>query len=244
MTKLRTRPAAVAAFFLALALPGLDVQADEISHQTDPFGRKLSELSAEWWQLVTSLPTDINPLLDTTGERCAIGQRGSIWFLFGTFAGSATRTCTVPENKALFFPVINSIDLNVTNQTVQELRAELEPCFDAVNQLSAEVDGTPLRILQRKNRVRSVPFEVTLPPGNLFGLAPAVYSPAVDDGFYVLLEPLELGPHTLRFSGTMPPNVPGCINSGGVSVDVKYHLNVVAVQLDERNAGHGRHRDR
>jgi hypothetical protein len=61
------------------------------------------QLSAEWWQWALSIPVSENPLLDETGEKCVVGQRGSEWFLAGNFAGGrTTRTCTVPEGKTLF----------------------------------------------------------------------------------------------------------------------------------------------
>src|SRR5262245_20854043 len=84
---------------------------------TTPFGKKLREWSAEWWQFVLSIPASENPLLDDTGQKCAVGQRGPVWFLVGTTGGPVTRACSLPEGKALFFPVLNLVDFNVTNQT-------------------------------------------------------------------------------------------------------------------------------
>src|SRR6202043_2144227 len=73
----------------------------------------LEQLTAEWWQWALSIPTSINPQLDTTGGNCMVGQRGSVWFLAGIFGGgSATRTCAVPEGTVLFFPVINTVNIN------------------------------------------------------------------------------------------------------------------------------------
>src|SRR6267378_5783893 len=66
------------------------------------------ELSTEWWQWALSIPTSVNPLLDATGGKGVVGQRGSVWFLAGVFGGgTATRDCQVPDEKRLFFPVIN-----------------------------------------------------------------------------------------------------------------------------------------
>ena len=74
------------------------------------------ELSVEWWQWALSIPTSENPLLDTTGGKCVVGQRGSVWFLAGIFGGgTVTRTCSVPANKILYFPVINSVNFNTPN---------------------------------------------------------------------------------------------------------------------------------
>ncbi len=45
----------------------------------------LSELTGEWRQWSYSIPTTENPALDTTGQDCMVGQRGSVWFLAGVF---------------------------------------------------------------------------------------------------------------------------------------------------------------
>ena len=74
---------------------------------SSPFGSTYGEWSARWWQWVLSVPAATNPLNDTTGAQCAQGQTGKVWFLAGTFVGPVTRTCTVPQGKALFFPILN-----------------------------------------------------------------------------------------------------------------------------------------
>jgi hypothetical protein len=193
------------------------------------------QLSAEWWQWALSIPVSENPLLDETGEKCVVGQRGAVWFLAGTFGGgSTTRTCTVPEGKVLFFPVINSVNIDAPNVCgqgperipVAELRAASAAVIDGATNLFLGVDGEPIRNLQR---VQSTVFEVALPEENLldapcapFGGVPAgIYSPAVDDGFYVKLKPLEVGTHTLRFHAENP--------SAGFTLDVTYDLTVVPV---------------
>src|ERR1019366_6616182 len=67
---------------------------------------------AEWWQWAISIPVSHNPNFDN-GD-CSIGQSGPVWFL-GTRicqAGvpgcdwTATRSCSVPARKALFFPIM------------------------------------------------------------------------------------------------------------------------------------------
>jgi hypothetical protein len=45
-------------------------------------------------------------------------------------------------------------------------------------------------------------FSLTFPKHNLFGLPAGVYAPAVQDGYYLLLSPLEPGRHAITFSGT------------------------------------------
>jgi hypothetical protein len=163
------------------------------------FGRKMNEWSAQWWQSVISIPVSVNPLLDATGAYCMVGQQGPVWFLMGVGpigGGTAIRTCTIPEGVALFFPIINLADINAPafppflNETVSQLRAEIVGCMDGASKLTVTVDGVTNSPGPRQ-RVLSVPFVAVSPPD---GLLPAgVYSPAVDDGYYVMLKPLPVG---------------------------------------------------
>ena len=193
------------------------------------------ELSAEWWQWVWSIPGSVNPLLDTTGDHCAVGQRGDVWFLAGTFGGTVVRTCIVPEDKTLFFPVINSGPFDSPNQcgqgpdslgSVKDMRALAAATIDAATNLSVTLDGKSVKQIQR---VRSEVFEVSMPPDNvyvLFGYTPCdpgVYSPAVDDGYYAHINPLHVGSHTLHIHAESLPT--------GFVLDVTYHLNVVPVKV-------------
>jgi len=196
-------------------------------------------LTGEWWQWAASIPVAGNPLLDSTGVDCMVGQRGSIWFLAANFGGGSTnRSCTIPKGKQLFFPVVNSVNIDTPNVCgqgsdripVADLRAFSAVLVDGAVDISVTLDGAPISKLAR---TRSEVFEVTLPEDNLFdapcqnaglGNVPAgVYSPAVDDGIYVLLRPLEIGSHTLNFKAENP--------GAGFNVDVTYLLNVVPVKL-------------
>jgi hypothetical protein len=195
----------------------------------------LNTLSANWWQWATSIPTSQNPLLDTTGSNCMVGQHGSIWFLAGVSGGgTTTRTCSVPADKVIFFPVINSVNINTPNicgegpenKSVEDLRALSAAFIDGATNLSVELDGKEINALRR---VQSQVFAVALPEDNLFdapcsglGNVPeGIYSPSVDDGFYVKLNPLKKGDHTLHFHAENP--------SQNFVEDVRYNLTVVPV---------------
>jgi hypothetical protein len=195
---------------------------------------QLPELTAEWWQWALSIPTSVNPLTDATGDFCMVGQRGPIWFLAGNGTGEATvtRTCSVPADKTLFFPVINGVNISIPKdvcgstglETAKQLRADIKPTIDAAENLSVTVDGQPVKkvLLQR---VQSEVFDVAFPADNLFGggssCPSAIYSPAVDDGYYVSLAPLKPGSHTIHFQGKDP----------STTQDVTYDLTVVPVLL-------------
>jgi hypothetical protein len=178
-------------------------------------------LSVAWWKYVLSQPAASNPLTDDTGARCAINQAGPVFFIGGDFNGNnapITRDqCKVPAGRALFFPIVNAVDVHVpgldTQDTPQLIWDDLQITLAfKVTSLHASVDGTPVSNLDpatspyrgcagpvRPCAPRS--FTLRLPAGNLFGIDAGTYAPAVADGFYLLLAPLRPGPHTVTFGG-------------------------------------------
>lgn len=222
-----TIAAALRALVLLSAAVGLPAVADR-----DRDDLALNELTARWWQWAMSIPASVNPVTDGTGAWCMVGQRGPVWFLAGSTTGAPTvRTCTVPAEMPLFFPVINLSNVNTPgcfqeprDLSIAELRAAAAPLIDGATGLSVLLDNRPVRPLRR---VRSIPFVAVFPAGNLFGADCVVpgkpYWPAIDDGYYVMLEGLRPGQHHLGIRGT---------NAGGFLVDVFYTLNVVAFRTD------------
>jgi len=184
-----------------------------------------------------SIPANVNPLTDTTGENCMVGQSGGVWYLAGTFyplPPTADRHCTVPAGTAFFMPVFNFVNVNTPNVCGQggdistaDLRAFIAPAIDAAANLSITVDGKPVGNVHRS---KSGVFAVTLPEQNLFdkpcvdfglgGVPAGVYSPAVDDGYYGEVNALSPGQHVVHIYAESPV--------GTTVVDVTYHLNVVA----------------
>jgi hypothetical protein len=191
------------------------------------YGNTYGEWSARWWQWAMSVPASKNPIIDTTGVNCAEAQTGPVWFLAGTFGGSATRKCTVPRGKALLFPVLctlfghgvgdcsspNDCDPNV-------IRKAAAPGVDNPSTLIARIDGQSVPLL-KQFRVTSPTFNMFLPPPPSVGipsnLPSGAYGPVVSDGYFVLVRPLSPGPHTIYFKG---------VSSGGFVVEVTYHLTV------------------
>lgn len=192
--------------------------------ESRPFGKRFSEWSAEWWQLMLGIPSAESPLFDGTGDKCTVGQHGPVWFLVGVFGGgAAARTCAVPEGKSLYFPIINNVFIATEPQeTVQFAREQVAPAIDAAKRLSVMLNGESVRIRPERARTRSIVFEVTLPNGDL-GAPKGTYSPVVDDGYYVMLKPLPVGTHVLQFQAWDA--------NGQILQDVTYNLTVVPVRL-------------
>ena len=210
-----------------------------------PFGKTYGEWNAGWWQWSFSVPASKNPGRATDGAvDCRVGQSGNVWCLAGYFpnGGSGgpftfTRSCTVPAGKALFIPIINSWADNVCNNgqppnpppfTVDQLRAFAASGVIPATNLHASIDGNPVTNLESYRAISPV-FSYTLPPSpdNLIDAAFGVslpgtcwpsltVTPAVADGFYIMLTPLSAGSHSINFGGSGP----------GITLDVTYNLTV------------------
>jgi hypothetical protein len=168
---------------------------------SQPYNLTYGEWTAKWWQWAESIPTEVNPQLDMTGENCAQGQNqtGPVWFLAGTPGGFTERTCTIPAGKAILFPVYNAINIAAgadINESEEDLRAGVKNMADAVIALEASIDGTPVPNLW-SYRIEAPTFNATFPSDNVFGIPEGSYM-SVADGYWVFLEPLPPGQHEIR----------------------------------------------
>jgi hypothetical protein len=190
-----------------------------------PYNLTYADWSAKWWQWALSIPANINPLLDQTGENCDVNQSGPVWFLAGTQGGPAERSCIIPEGMAIFFPIINGYGSFVENpliKTESELRALSKSTFDQVRVVEATVDRVKLENLEN-HRLQSPLFNFTYPENNIGGVPPGA-SQAIAEGYWVMLHPLAAGEHTIHFrGGIVDPTATGAIN---FVTDVTYHLTI------------------
>jgi hypothetical protein len=218
--------ATLAAIGLSLALWSAPPPAEA---GPPPHAKAFGLLSRDWWQWVLSIPAEDNPLLDETGAKVALNQSGDVWYLAGVLSasGEAVRTATIPSGKWLFFPVLNyefdnylCLEPDLT-LSIGQMRKAAGDVMDTAVDLLVEVDGVP----HAYKRATSPPFAITLPEDNVFlhvgcpdAPAAGTYAPAISDGYWVMLEPLPVGEHTIHFRGTLP-DIP-------FTLDITYHLTV------------------
>jgi hypothetical protein len=227
------------ASLMALALIGTGVvgtaAAAPASVVVPPQQQNYGQLGVLWWKWALAVPAAQNPILDSTGVDCAVGQNGGTWFLAGTPGGTFTRSCTVPAGKRIFFPVIalendypcpepppfqpapgQSLQNFLTYGT--DTIPGAVPLIDAATDLQASLDGNIIPILasyRGTSNMYSFAGDLSLA---------AVFDPcitgtqqkAVSDGYWLLLTPLSPGQHTLQFAGTRAGSTEG----------VTYHLTV------------------
>jgi hypothetical protein len=215
------------AHFLALCCMAalLAPAASRAGGNSDPGFADARVLAGEWWNWALAGPPDENPIVDPDGRNCALRQHGKIWFLAGSFGETITRFCSIPPGKALFIPLFNSLWwADAVTPTIEEVRAAANADVgDSSVDVQLTVDGVPLAD-PFAYRAQSPPggFRFVSLPGSMadvgFGLAPGAYDPAVSDGYWVLVNRLTPGHHTIRIEATA--------FGGGFNVDVTYELEI------------------
>ena len=203
-----------------------------------PEGLSLAQWSALWWQQILAIPIGRNPLLDTNGQNCAEGKHegpnDNVWFLAGTPGGLVTRTCTIPTNTRILFPVVNTVDDNNSSTCIPPPPLDcsqsrtLEACLtrDAHTILKPEtlfatVDDRPLNNLFRYVQTSDLFFfaaDPSLKP--IDSCFTGGFQEGVAYGWWIMLEPLPAGTHTLTFGGA------GTFFGGPFNVNVTYHLTI------------------
>lgn len=183
------------------------------------------DLTAEWWQWALSFPVDENPILDTTGEDCSKGDvSDEVFFLAGTAGGRVERECTISEGQAILIPIINVVNIKTLPEETEELLfAQAEEILAQNRNLKLIIDGERIRDLQTHKVGNSEFFTVELPENNIFGIDPGSYE-AVEVGYWVLIEGLSTGEHTITVEGKSH----GQTSLGKIDfrTQVTYHLTV------------------
>ena len=209
---------------------------------TSPAGQTYGRWAVEWQQWVYGVTAATNPLVDKTGENCAQRQVGKVWFLAGSTVGPVVRNdCEIPAGKSLFFPLINTgygAFLNDSPDTRTEEYVRATGSCSLPTQISVQIDGfnvpRPTRYFTGASGSQSPFFNIQLPPGNFLGLHDnnpnvsgdlleadeLVMSPSVEQGYYLFVKPLSVGPHTIRWIAS------GC-TTPAVTQDITYNLTVL-----------------
>jgi uncharacterized protein len=214
-------------------------------------GKTYGEWAAGWWQWMFSIPKAENPQ-DAQGEvDCGRGQSGSVWYLAGGDVGvPAERSCVVPRDKKLFFPVVNLLLYNAAGETltVEDKRTQLDDFFSAGPareggpqpcDLFATIDGQSVARFTPGVRVQSPPFAMDTGDGPFGFPAGLVDKEAVTEGYWVMLPPLAPGRHTLRFGGRFCETGSFADHPDFGAVDVTYFLDIAGGAGKSHGHGHG-----
>ncbi len=168
-----------------------------------PYGTTRKKWTEKWWIWLHSIPKHVNPANDMTGEQCARNQmEPNMWFLAGTVGKIVKRTCLVPSNRAILFPIINSVHLlseSLLFKSESDLEAKVRSEADNVTEMNLTIDGLQLSEL-KEYRIHTSAFDVIIPEDNIWGVKPGK-TRAAADGYWIFLKPLSPGRHTIEFFG-------------------------------------------
>jgi hypothetical protein len=190
------------------------------------------ELTTQWWKWALENPINDNALLDQTGANTNKDQNQDNFFLAGTIGdGPIHRKIEIGgsnNSKKLFFPVVCvecselEFPFNVSDQLTQ-LETATHEFIDGVTHMHASIDG--INYIQNAERVKSDQFTIHFPVDNIYRVVYNIVKEsdarAYSDGFWLLVDPLTEGTHTLRFGGELITR-----DNFEFSTDVTYEITV------------------
>ncbi len=187
-----------------------------------------------WWQWVLSFPEGQNPLTDPTGEFSGLGDQGEVFFLAGTVSGPATRVATIQVGQTLFIPIVPVVSpIPFFGSSEAEVRAdaaatlgEASDLFLTINGVDADLPPSTTSLLDFYQTTPPGTFPLTFVENNIFGVPVGTYD-SVAVGYWVMLDGLSVGEHTIHFGGQFS-GTPS-LGYAPFETDITYVVNVLAV---------------
>jgi hypothetical protein len=163
-------------------------------------GHGLPYFANAWWQWAASAPPTLDPVQDRTGANCGTNQQGAVWFLAGGYGTSRiSRTCTVPQGRYIFFPVINVISgvpptLSDACATAKRNAARNN---DTYVYIRVSLNGSEVDKAERFRIASEECFDLLsrLPQQ----MTPQLGYHSATDGYWIMLKPLPAGQYHLEF---------------------------------------------
>lgn len=206
----------------ALAIVALSLQPASaytvLPPQSSFEGQSIAEWTEAWWTWALQAPAASNPLTDETGEFAQVNNDGPVFFIAGTLGGGAvSRSFEVPEGKPVLLPMINFFDTEPAEIDPPEATlADRENAatvvvagwLDAVEPASlfASIDGNPVAGPDQYLEVTGFFSMGPTQAGSLveaFGVpAGAELTPSKAAGYWLMIDGLARGQHTLHVGGS------------------------------------------
>jgi hypothetical protein len=212
-------------------------------------GATIAAWTGRWWTWGLQAPAAGNPLTDTTGADANVNNGGPVFFIAGTFSppNTADRTFDVPAGKPVLLPMINFFDVEGqgiapspgvdTSHGEAALRASMKALIAAdlanVTSLHAEIDGVAVKNPYFYKEISGFFSMGKAQPGSLLdSIGVPAGTPTcttISGGYWLMIEGLTPGEHTLTFGGTQAAfSFNGPENTyGPFSTSVVDHIKVV-----------------
>jgi hypothetical protein len=197
------------------AILALIVAAPVASGQASSQGQAVGNLTGDWWNWAVS--TNPSPIEGSYrgGTQCDGNFVDGVYFLAGSNTTRAVkRTCTVPADTPILFPVVNTVCSAAP--TVQQpdgtFTGDPKPYTKCTKDFldTLLVDSTTFATLDGQNleiqRLESGPFTWTFAShsGIFPSVPPGSYDAAASGLWVYIPQGLEPGTYTLQFGGTYP----------------------------------------
>lgn len=191
-------------------------------------GKTVSQWTEEWWKWVYNAQSDNNPVYDDqTGAYARIDNYGPVFFIPGAGSGTVERSFDVPANKPILLSPLNLSWVKFpADPSVDE---GLDFYFPFLKDPYVRIDGHEVA----NYRLTERDFTLTSVEGNYLdtfdgaAVPPQTY-PAGTDGYWLMLDDLTPGTHTLEAGGYFDWNQDGNADPDeGETLDVKTTINVL-----------------
>lgn len=191
---------------LAVAPVAQAGRAEVFPPQSKPFGKTYGQWSAKWWkQAVRQTDAPGTPFAAGQVNCAALGTEDVVFLVGTTTVSPIERSCSIPKHAAILLPAINAecSEAEDNGSTDADLRACAAAFADTFTNVHVVVDGRALPGLNAF-RFASPLYQFSPVAGNVFGIRAAMRSPSVADGYWVMLDKLKKGTHTVSFGGAAP----------------------------------------
>ena len=184
-----------------------------------PYGIPLEKWAMEWWQWVVTMPaseTQIDPT--TQKNKCVLGSDpdGRMIFLISPYEIEYTTDYTISSERSILIPLLvgecdpTLDDVRVKTGKIEDLWACARETDEVFKSWDVTLDGKTLfkkigneevnMYLKDEILVRnSSSFTLNIPEVNRYEVEKGSYT-AVVDGYYLIIKPLPMGTHTLKYS--------------------------------------------
>jgi hypothetical protein len=207
----------------------------------NPYGKPLEEWAKEYWQWLATLPQDVSVDPKTNLAECIVGsdRQGMMIFLRNVYDFVYSTKCDISSKSPILVPLLigecDPVAPGAKSSKIEDLRACARDADETMVSWEVKLDN---RVLFKKagtdevnaqwiNQIlvrNSSLFNITFPENNQFEADPGTY-PAVVDGYYLILDPLLPGEHTLAYKYTHKQEIPGA-DLSYVNGEATYFLNV------------------
>jgi hypothetical protein len=232
-------------------------------------GKSVSAWTAEWWKWVGERSIDENPLDDPTGKYATVGNDDEVFFVAGPRVvtidpnseppviedGIVERKFHIPSDTPVLVPIMNVLSFDPIQEPGEEEYDPVSFYMERFEGLYARIDGKEIEGIKDNYQVASPDFQLgpaeegtvlydLIMADEKYAGKPADAYAVGADGYWLMLDNLSNGKHTLEFGGFFDSDENGHLNEGDIYMAVKDKINVVGpkdkidvVGPEEHNGG-------